>query len=83
MHYSQTLDGNTITRFTLTEPGELITHVSGPDGAIHRNDQQETAGTIAFTYPVPLSQIGDMGAVFYPSSGASVVCGIAPGANAP
>jgi hypothetical protein len=83
MHYSQLPDGMTITRFTLTEPGELITHVSDMAGKLHRNDQQESAGAAAFSYDVPLSQISDMGAIFYPDGGASVMCGITPGANAP
>lgn len=83
MHYSQLPDGMTITRFTLTEPGELVTHISDTAGHVHSNDQQESAGAAAFTYDVPLGQISDMGAVFYPNDGQSVTCGITPGAAAP
>ena len=83
MHYSKLPDGMTITRFTLTEPGELIIHVSGTAGNLHSNDQQERAGAAAFSYDVPLGRISDMGAVFYPAGGTSVMCGITPGADAP
>ena len=40
-------------------------------------------GAPAFSYDVPLGRISDMGAVFYPAGGASVMCGITPGADAP
>lgn len=82
MHYSQTSDGRTITRFTITQPGELITHVSGPDG-LHRNDEQVTANYWAYAYDVPLNQVTDMGAVLYLADGTTAACAISPGATAP
>lgn len=82
MHYSQTSDGNTVTRFTINQPGELITHVSGPDGN-HRNDQQVTANYWAYTYSVPLNQVTDMGAVLYLADGTTAACAISPGTTAP
>jgi pyruvate/2-oxoglutarate dehydrogenase complex dihydrolipoamide acyltransferase (E2) component len=82
MHYSQTADGRTVTRFTITKPGELITHVSGPAG-LQRHDEQVTANTWAYTYDTTLAQITDMGAVLHLPGGSQVACGISAGAMAP
>ena len=81
MHYFET-GGQTVTLFTLTAGGELITHVSGPDGIV-RNDRQLTAGPSRFTYGFPLSQAIDMGAVLYLPDGSSQSCTISAGAGAP
>lgn len=81
MHYSQ-INGNTATTFTLTLDGEMITHVSGPDG-LHRNDQKLTRGVSAFTYDFPLGQATDMGAMLYLPDGTSQSCTISSGAGAP
>ena len=78
MTYGPSKTGGTVTVVTVDEPGEIITHVSDSQGNIHRNDTQITQGPNAFTYNVPLAQVGDMGAVFYPSGGSSESCTIAP-----
>jgi hypothetical protein len=83
MHYSQTQDGQTITRFTISQSGELITHVSGPGGAIYRHDEQVTANYWAYTAPVALAAVTDMGAVLYLSDGSQQSCAIGPGTMAP
>ena len=82
MHYFQDAQGETVTVFTLTAAGELITHVSGPGGIV-RHDQQESAGTSRFTYGFPLAQATDMGAVLYLGDGTSQSCTISAGADTP
>jgi hypothetical protein len=82
MHYMQ-VDGQTVTLFTLTEAGEVITHVSGPDGSINRNDVHWTAGVSRLTYDFPLTQATDIGAVLYLPDGTSQSCTISAGTGAP
>lgn len=82
MHYFQDEQGRTVTLFTLTVDGELITHVSGPDG-IGRHDEQETRGPVRIVYDFPLSQATDMGAVLYLPDGSSQSCTISAGADTP
>lgn len=82
MHYMQ-VDGQTVTLFTLTESGEVITHVSGPDYSINRNDVHWTAGVSRLTYGFPLSQATDIGAVLYLADGTSQSCTISAGTGAP
>lgn len=76
MTYAASPSGGTLTVVTVTKPGEIITHVSDQSGNLHRNDTQITQGPNAFSYDVPLSQVGDMGAVFTPAGGSSESCTI-------
>jgi hypothetical protein len=78
MTYGPSTSGGTLTVVTVDVPGEIITHISDGAGNIHRNDVQITQGPNAFTYDVPLSQVGDMGAVFYLTDGTSQSCTIKP-----
>lgn len=82
MHYFQDEQGETVTVFTLTVAGELITHVSGPDG-IGRHDVRETRGPVRVVYAFPLGQATDMGAVLYLGDGTSQSCTISAGADTP
>ena len=82
MHYFQDEQGHTVTLFTLAVAGELITHVSGPDG-IGRHDMQETRGPVRIVYDFPLSQATDMGAVLYLGDGTSQSCTISAVAGTP
>ena len=82
MHYFQDDQGRTVTLFSLTVDGELITHVSGPPG-IGRHDEQFTRGVNRIVYDFPLSQAGDMGAVFYLPDGSSQSCTISAGSDTP
>lgn len=82
MHYFQDEQGRTVTLFDLTVAGELITHVSGPDGIV-RHDQQESVGVSRIVYDFPLSQATDMGAVLYLPDGSSQSCTISAGADTP
>ena len=82
MHYFQDDQGRMVTLFDLAEDGELITHVSGPDG-IDRHDEQFTRGVSRIVYGFPLSQATDMGAVFYLADGSSQSCTISAGVEAP
>lgn len=78
MTYAPSPAGGTLTVITVTVPGEIRTHVSDGAGNLHTNDTHITQGPNAFTYDVPLSQVDDMGAVFYPDGGASQSCTIEP-----
>jgi hypothetical protein len=78
MTYGPSTSGGTLTVVTVDVPGEIITHISDSAGNIHRNDVQITQGPNAFAYDVPLSQVGDMGAVFYLTDGTSQSCTIKP-----
>lgn len=78
MTYFQDGQGRTVTLFTLTADGELITHVSGPPG-IGRHDEQMTRGVSRIVYDFPLSQATDMGAVLYLPDGTQQSCSITPG----
>lgn len=82
MHYFQDAQGRTVTLFDLTADGELITHVSGPDG-IGRHDERETRGPVRIVYAFPLSQATDMGAVLYLSDGSQQSCAISAGSDTP
>lgn len=82
MHYFQDEQGRTVTLFTLAVAGELITHVSGPDGIV-RHDEQETRGVSRIVYDFPLGQATDMGAVLYLGDGTSQSCTISAGAGTP
>lgn len=82
MHYFQQ-DGETVTLFRLTKAGEVITHVSGPDYSINRNDVHWSAGVSRLTYDFPLSRATDMGAVAYFPDGSSESCTISAGTSAP
>lgn len=81
MHYFQDDQGRTVTLFDLAVDGELITHVSGPDG-IGRHDEQMTRGISRIVYDFPLSQATDMGAVLYLSDGTQQSCTISAGGSA-
>lgn len=82
MHYYQDDQGRTVTLFNLTVDGEMITHVSGPDG-IGRHDEHLTRGVNRIVYGFPLSQATDMGAVLYLPDGSSESCTISAGADTP
>jgi len=82
MHYFQDGQGRTVTLFTLASGGELITHVSGPDG-VGRHDAQESAGPVRIVYDFPLAQATDMGAVLYLGDGSSQSCTISAGSDTP
>jgi len=82
MHYFQDSEGRAVTLFDLAQDGELITHVSGPDG-IGRHDQQETRGVSRIVYDFPLSQATDMGAVLYLADGTQQSCTISAGSDVP
>lgn len=82
MHYSQTPQGGTATLFTITRKGELVTYVTGRDGRVYRYDEQVRPGGYVFTAPVPLAQVGGMGAVLHQGPD-SRPCAIGPGAEAP
>ncbi len=65
----------------VTVAGELITHASDSSGNIYRHDEQISPGLTAFTAPVRLSQINDIGGVLYvpnASSSTSYGCSVAP-----
>ena len=82
MHYFQQ-DGETVTLFRLAKAGEVITHVSGPDYSINRNDVHWTAGVSRLTYDFPLAQATDMGAVAYFPDGSSESCTISASTSTP
>jgi hypothetical protein len=72
-------DGNGTMSWTatVTVAGELITHASDSAGNIYRHDVQVISGPNAFTAPVPLSKIDDIGGVLY-AGNSSYGCSIAP-----
>lgn len=82
MTYAPDSLGGTQTVFNLAKPGELVTHVNGPDG-LHRHDEREPTGPVVFDYDVPVGQITDMGAVLYLADGSSQSCTISAGSDAP
>ena len=62
---------------TVTVAGELITHASDKSGDINRHDVHVSAGPNTFTAAVPLSQVDDIGGVFYVGAHSSG-CSVAP-----
>lgn len=66
----------TITRFTIRQAGELITHLDGPNG-LARQDKAVTPGTIPFSYDFPLTKITGAGAILQIGD-ARHVCSIKP-----
>lgn len=77
MTYGPSQAGGVVTTFTLNGPGELVTHVSGPDGTV-RHDEREPAELVFFSYDFTLSQVTDMGAVLYLADGTQQSCTIGP-----
>jgi hypothetical protein len=73
MVYSDNGNGTMSVNFAFTQPGEIISHVTTANGE-HRADDQVTSSK-QYTYDFPLSEVTDMGAVFY-YGGGSASCSI-------
>lgn len=59
--YRDNGDGTMTWVVTVTEDGDLITHVSDTDGTLYRHDEHVAKGANAFRATVPLSRINDIG----------------------
>ena len=71
-------DGTMSWTATTSVAGELRTHAGTGSGSLYQHDQQVPVGPSAFTAPVPLAQVDDIGGTLTTSGGGSYACSVAP-----
>lgn len=71
-------DGSMSWTATVTVPGELITHATDDTGQIYRHDVQVSRGDVAFSAPVQLARVTDIGGNLRGEGGQSYGCSVAP-----